>query len=215
MIISHKYKFIFIAVPKTGTTSIEAKLDPLNEVFQLSSEAMDRGSSNIKHITLENLKAHTNKNLDSYFSFAFCRNPWDRHLSIYKFYKKSIKEWEKNTPPQWADHYQRYTNLVGGFESFNDFVKSRPGWTELQTHWLSKNIDFIGRMENIQSDFNIIYDKIAKQNCPPEEKDQIQLDHLNKSNREDYREVYNNESIDIIAKAYKKDIDYLGYKFEA
>lgn len=206
MIISHKHKFIFIAVPKTGTTSIEAKLNPFNEVLELSSKAMDRGSLNIKHITLENLKAHTNKNLDSYFSFSFCRNPWDRHLSIYKFYKKSIKKWEKNIPPQWFEHYQRYTNLVGGFQSFNDFVKSRPRWVELQTHWLSKNIDFIGRMENIQSDFNIICDKIGI--------DRLKLDHLNKSNEKDYREVYNEESIDIVAKAYKKDIDYLGYKFE-
>ena len=205
MITSHKHKFIFIAVPKTGTTSIEAKLDPFNEVLELSSQAVDRGSSNIKHITLENLKAHTNKNLDSYFSFSFCRNPWDRHFSIYKFYKKSIKQWEKYLPPQWAEHYQRYTNLVGGFQSFNDFVKSRPRWAELQTHWLSKNIDFIGRMENIQSDFNIICDKIGI--------DRVKLDHLNKSNEKDYREVYNDESIDIVAKAYKKDIEYLGYKF--
>ena len=207
MITSHKHKFIFIAVPKTGTTSIEAKLDPFNEVSQLSSEATDRASSNIKHITLENLKAHTNKNLDSYFSFSFCRNPWDRHLSIYKFYKKSIKKWEKHLPPEWAEHYQRYTNLVGSHESFNDFVKSSPQWAELQTRWLSKNIDFIGRMENIQSDFNIICDKTGI--------DRLKLDHLNKSNDADYREVYNDESIDIVSKSYKKDIDYLGYKFEA
>jgi hypothetical protein len=205
MIISHKHKFIFIAVPKTGTTSIEAKLNPFNEVLELSREVMARRSLNIKHITLENLKAHTNKNLDSYFSFSFCRNPWDRHLSIFKYYKKSIKKWEKKCPPQWFEHYQRYTNLVGGFQYFNDFVKSRPRWVELQTHWLSKNIDFIGRMENIQTDFNIICDKIGI--------DRLKLDHLNKSNEKDYREVYNEESIDIVAKAYKKDIDYLGYKF--
>lgn len=197
MRISHKHKFIFVAVPKTGTTSIEAKLDAINAV---------EPSSNPKHITLENLKAETDINLDSYFSFAFCRNPWNRHLSLYKFYKKSIKKWDKHLPPQYAKHYQLYTNLVGSYESFNDFVKGRPQFTELQTHWLSKNIDFMGRIENIQSDFDIICDKTGI--------NRLKLDHLNKSNSADYREIYNDKSIDIVSKSYKKDIDYLGYKFE-
>jgi len=199
MRISHKHKFIFIAVPKTGTTSMEAKLDAVNAVEPIS---------NSKHITLENLKAETDINLDSYFSFSFSRNPWDRHLSIFKYYKKMIKFWDKNPEKKqkWRTGYERYKNLVGSYESFNDFVKGRPEWAELQTHWLSKNIDFIGRMENIQSDFDIICDKTGM--------DRLKLDHLNKSNSVDYREIYNDESIDIVSKSYKKDIDYLGCKFE-
>ena len=76
MIISHKHKFIFIAIPKTGTSSVESKLKSLSEV---NVDVFN------KHDYLCQI---TDFNIDKYFSFTFVRNPWDRHLSTYFYYNK-------------------------------------------------------------------------------------------------------------------------------
>jgi len=205
MIISHKHKFIFIATPKTGTTSIESKLQPLHEKVNLSDKAEDREDPILKHITLEDIKNNCSQNLDDYFSFSFSRNPWDRHLSIFKYYKKMIAHWGDN-PGQWNRVCEIYKSLVGDFDDFNEFVKGRPNFKELQTRWLTDNINFVGKMETLQDSFDNICSRIGIQ--------KIELPHLNMSNKIDYKKVYNDKSIDIVSRAYKKDIDYLKYNYE-
>ena len=87
-----------------------------------------------------------------------------------------------------------YKELVDDFDDFNEFVEGRPDFKELQTRWITGNIDFVGKMENLQVDFNIACSKIGIK--------EIELPHLNLSNKIDYREVYNTQSIDIVSKSY-------------
>jgi hypothetical protein len=68
----------------------------------------------------------------------------------------------------------------------------------------SNSIHYI-RLENIQLDFNVVCDKIGIPNQ--------RLDCYNQSKHDHYREYYDDETREIVAKKYEEDIEYFGYKF--
>jgi len=189
MIISHKYKFITIDIPKTGTTSINVALNDVLGVNDFTVKmSQDIG---MRHATYEQCMKKFS-GFENYFVFAFVRNPWDRLLSFYLFKKHNA------------------ANKIPQDMSFKDFLSLNlsedfPG----QYFYIDgfHDFSFVGRFENLQQDFNAVCDKIG---IP-----QQQLPHKNKTNHKHYTEHYDNETRAIVAEKYAKDIESFGYKFGA
>jgi len=192
--INHNLQAIFIHIPKTGGKTIETCLGA--DVKKLHSRKRE-----IKHGTP--LEWKNPKFWDKYFTFTFARNSWDRLVSTYFC--------ELELAPLGAGGSRRKTIAKLGRTGFKLFVKNHLGkhdkcylyWQQMS--YLTATYDFIGRFENFQEDFDIVCDRIGM----PRKK----LPHKNKSKHKHYTEYYDDETREIVAEKYAKDIEYFGYKF--
>ena len=206
--ISHKHKYIFIHIPKCGGTSCESYLLKNEGVIRpthlqkLSREYQRKYFLDHKKNQPHCFHSEVDIKLrEKYFSFTFVRNPFDRVVSEYKwnpkFNRLSFLEFLKTDAPY-------------GFSTENPCSKQPTWWQDRHEHaqidFIDNHINFIGRFENLQEDFDIICDKIGI----PHQK----LPHKNKSKHKHYTEYYDDETREIVTKKYKKDIDYFNYKFE-
>jgi len=195
--------FIFIHIPKTGGTSIERALDS-----DVKLEHSDSHSGNFegntlidgKHWRTQDYQTNFPNLFDSYFKFMFIRNPWDRLASRY--------EWQKLTMPKSHFNYQKITE-----RTFKEFVQQRS--LAISQKWCyldlmedasgNRVIDFVGRFENLQNDFDAVCDTIG---VPRQ-----QLLNSNHIQRKHYTEYYDEETREIVAKHHARDIEYFGYEF--
>ena len=228
--ISHKHKFIFVHIPKCGGSSIELALLK-NEGIKLADDKIELLTDKQKHeysigyIFEDTMAQHRKISQyevcnDKYFTFTFSRNPWERVLSEYFYIRKNNgcrcdNSMTQNWPSE-LDFWPSELDFNDKFPTFNDFLKNdgiKCGWRghiSLQIDYVlnsnkNKGVDFIGKFENIQQDFNIICDKIG---IP-----QLELPHKNATNHKHYTEYYDDETREIVAEKFAKDIEYFGYKF--
>ena len=104
MIISHKYRFVFVHIPKTGGTSIVRTLaQDVGKHDVIFHDDFKEQNHNRQHFPinagLNNLYSHSlfrtfeKKSINKldYTLFAVVRNPWDRLVSMYHNLKETDK----------------------------------------------------------------------------------------------------------------------------
>ena len=188
MICDHR-NFIFVRVAKTGSSSIIKVLFP-KKTWRRRTKVNDWEKFDPNHYPLFKIKEVISKEkYESYFKFAFVRNPYDRCLSAWKYSLKKGFTNPDNNFPNYVKHLNQ-NNTDAKYFSQYEFVEG---------------CDFVGKLENLQEDFNIICDKIG---IP-----QKQLPHINKSKHKHYTEYYDEETKQIVAERYAKDIEYFRYEF--
>lgn len=186
MIVSTEKKFIFVAVPKTGSSSIEKALG------KYSDEEMEEGKT--RHAMLRHIPDLLDK---PYYKMCFFRNPWDRMVSLFHYHCRK------------GDNYfsQKYTDLT--FKEW--LIKSKTaGILERQTDY----IVYRGRMvpgvavykfEEINDAWKHI---CATLNVSGE------LPHINKSKHKHYSEYYDDETRHLVKILDYGAIRMMGYEFE-
>jgi len=207
MPISHNLKTIFIHIPKNAGESIEEKLgiygnslNPLEILWGI------HGKYVLQHLTMAQMKRLyiTDDIYKSYFKFSFVRNPWDKTVSEYYWYKNygrplTFKGWVKGL----KDRLSASGNL-----NLYEVGHNIPQYRYLYDDHSNLLVDFVGRFENLQEDFNHVCRAIGI-----EDSGLPQLQRTASVGRKRYKEYYDNETRDIIAGLYEKDIELFGYEY--
>ena len=151
--------------------------------------------------------------LESFLTFTFVRNPWDRVYSAYTFL--AAGGW-----PEWdAPFTSKYLANCSSFEQFvleifpdakaRHHIHFRP-----MAHFLKDAsgewypFDVVGRFERFEKDFETVRRAVAPASV---------LKHRNKtkgSRTGAYTSAYTPEMIDMVAGVYAEDIAALGYTFD-
>lgn len=206
MIISKTHKFIFAAIPKTGTHSVRRALrehmgpDDMEQVglfVQRSLPIPDLARIRHGHLTLQQLQPHMRpEDFAGFFKFAFVRNPFDRFVSYCSFVTRETDHFDRN-PRGVMQHFVAnppWQHIL--FQPQHSFVSDAGG---------KLIADYVGRVEQMQQSYNEIVERIG---IPTAE-----LEKVNASKREHYRRYYDQLLIDGVAKLYARDLELFGYEF--
>lgn len=182
--------FIFIHIPKTGGMAIA-------EALSLPYVSHRRYS--------EYLRANPSKYRRT-FKFSIVRNPWDRLVSAYFFLRAGgVNEVDQ----AWADRH------LSPFPSFREFVRE---WVNEENVWswihfvpqhyfiAGKTImvDYVARFETLAEDFKYIASRLGSA---------ARLNPANVSQHAHFTTYYDAEMCEIVARAYRRDIELFGYGF--
>ena len=160
MLLSNEHKFFFMHIPKTGGTSIRNALNTLIQSPQPYTERDMEKKHRPAYLEKKNID-----DWDDLYKFTFIRNPYDRMVSYYTFYRM-----ERQFP------YMHKTRVAAKQLSFSDWVRylkkkefirlgdhpprKIPMWRRPQVDYVYKGgiqlMDYIGRYETLQEDYHYI-----------------------------------------------------------
>lgn len=166
---------------------------------------------------------------NEYFKFTIVRNPWDVVVSRYFWNKKNVTP--RKSPaevvkeilqePLNVDLYGKWffamkreltTGDIRPDATFEEFLEKLPHNVSNEAYYFDKNgeqwNDFVIRYEHLDKDYKTVCEKIG---IPYEE-----LLGLKGSIRKkrDYRDMYTQQTRELIAKKFAKEIDFFGYTFD-
>lgn len=207
MIVSHRHRFIFAAIPKTGTHSVRHALrkhlgpDDMEQARLFVEKAFpipELARLGHGHISLTEVRPFLGEEeFAAFVKFAFVRNPFDRFISYCAFATSREGSFERD-PQRVMRHFlfnaPPHQHII--FRPQHLFVTGADG---------AMLADQIGKVEDMQSSYNAIAARIGIPTTP--------LDHANRSRRGAYRDYYDQELVDGVAKIYARDLALFGYDY--
>jgi hypothetical protein len=225
MILSHKYKFIFLKTRKTAGTSIEISLSrfcgPHDTLTPISPEdetiRADLGSAPRNHeFDLVDYSIPECKELVS----SGARQPglkFFNHIPAveararigariwHSYYKFCFERnpWDKVISQFWFDNQSK--------PDFDSFVRTGNLWSDFDLYTINgqMSVDFVGRYETLAEDLATV---CARLRMPfdgwlPRAKGRFRQD------RRPYTEVYDRDQANLVARCFAREIKQFGYRF--
>lgn len=158
MVISDKYKYLFVEMYNTGSTSISAEL----------CEHYDGKQILKKHARYHEFLKIATEEQKKYFVFSGIRNPMDTIVTVYQKFAENHKGKYTN-PDDWLENGGHVKQ--GRLKLFNDVQENKLTFQQYFMKYYKlpydkwdrldhKKFDYIIKFENIQNDFRTVLQKL-------------------------------------------------------
>lgn len=180
-IVNHNFKHAFIHIPKTAGHSMQTQNWVGRTCHTSALEFQQAGMWR-----------------DDYVSWTFVRNPYDRMVSSYEWARKT---WNK----MWRIRFGVTLDDLSSFEKYVSWVERTGGHkndNRPQTDFIvdkdgNLTVDFIGRFENLENDWNHVCEMVLGRTSP--------LPHKNKTNRRPTDSYYTDDLKKRVFGLYRED----------
>jgi hypothetical protein len=207
MIISHKYKYLFIETPQTGSTAISKEL----------REHYNGHNILRKHSYYFEFEKIASSEEKKYFTFAGVRNPLDETVSTYLKYLSDHRSHYTDSNKLLtngkfitAGMIKKYNFVQDKEKTFQDYVKKFYNHTYTNSIDInSKYCDHIIRFEKLSEGFSEVLRKLNIKQVRP-------LPQINKTEFKDekkYEQYYTNDIKDHVIKIFGPFMQKWGYNF--
>lgn len=195
------YQYHFIHIPKNGGNSVRAAMGKRGDVSM----------SRPYHYRYTDIADKVGRNLRF---FCIVRNPWSRTASRYVFARQNARKWPADDPRK----------LYIEKASFEDFVRDRKIF-DIPEHpgqpWMGPMNSWFNHLEWIRNENNeVVCDCLRFEHLEDDISayfgESIALPRANVTKeRYDYRQMYTDELIEVVACTFEEDINYFGFTFES
>jgi chondroitin 4-sulfotransferase 11 len=218
MPISHALQVIFIHIPKTAGTSIEAALGMhgdkqdigIRPYFNQTPDAAHLYGGNLQHLTATKLRTvlRDDECFSRYYKFAVVRNPWERLVSTGAW---SDQKWARGVELERTEFEQLVRQLHQAFRTAKATSRPMilPPQLEPQVSYVFDErgeplLDFVARYENLTADWQQIRTRLGVT---------TELPMRMRSHHRPYQDYYDEASRSMVAEIYADDAAAFGYAF--
>jgi hypothetical protein len=206
MIVSHKHRFIFIKTTKTAGTSIEILLSQHcgdNDIVTPIKPHVEPHCARNHEGFYNHMPAHEVRDkvgadvFDSYFTFCFERNPYDKTVSHYYMFKNSPEhKWKEDLE---VDEYF----MAGNFCIDRDKYLP-PGGGDIM-------VDRVCRYESLETDLSEVFDQLG---IPADPSTLVRAKSGFRDER-DYTKVLDHGHIGLVNSLFAYEFAQFGYPMHA
>lgn len=207
MIISHRYRFIFLKTIKTAGTSLETFLSTVcaetDVVTTFGDPVPTHRPRNFdgfyNHMSGDEVRTKVGNEIwKDYLKFCVVRNPWDKVISHYSMVKNSPRHQHNGNPDLSLDEY-----LEMGLYNLDYAI-----YTEKETGVVL--VDQVARYESLEPDLMRILESLS---IPSQGVLNVRAKSQFRTDRRHYREILNTRQAEHIAQIYSHEIKMNGYSF--